>query len=128
MGFTHFRNARDPRRPDTVDPARTPWMRYSQGFLTSASNPKAIVFFAALFPQFVDTNTPAAPLWLQFTLLGAMFLVIDGTSVFLYAATAGRLSAWLSKRGRLETQRRVSGSVLLGAAALLAMKGAPADR
>ncbi len=33
---------------------------YLQGFVTSASNPKASVFFAALFPQFIDPNRPVS--------------------------------------------------------------------
>ena len=37
-----------------------------QGFLTSASNPKAVVFFAALFPQFIDPNVA---FWPQFAIL-----------------------------------------------------------
>jgi threonine/homoserine/homoserine lactone efflux protein len=99
--------------------------RCAQGFATSASNPKAIIFFAALFPQFIDASAGAAPVAVQFLVLGAVFIVIDGSSVFLYAALAGRLSTWLSKKGRIATQRRITGVALLGAAGLLSLKGAP---
>ena len=51
---------------------RTLWL---QGFLTSASNPKAVVFFAALFPQFIDPN---AAFWPQFAALSATYIVLDG--------------------------------------------------
>ena len=127
MGVSHFREDGESPTRATSPSHKTPWMRYSQGFITSASNPKAIVFFAALFPQFIDTTATSMPLALQFALLGVAFLVIDGSSVLLYAATAGRLSAWLTERGRLTTQRRITGSVLVGAAVLLSLKDAPAS-
>ena len=125
MGINHLRHAKDGIESQNGDVVRTPWSRFTQGFVTSASNPKAIVFFAALFPQFVDPSTSGAPIALQFLVLGIVFIVIDGSSVFLYAATAGRLSSWLSKKGRVTTQRRITGAVLIGAAGLLSLKGAP---
>ena len=126
MGINQLRRANDELKETTEEPTRTMWLRFSHGFVTSASNPKAIVFFAALFPQFVDTATGGAPIALQFLVLGLVFLVIDGLSVFLYAATAGRLSSWLARNGRIAVQRRFTGFVLIGAAGLLSLKGAPA--
>ena len=126
MGFNHLRHANDDISGKGHQMHMSPWARYAQGFVTSASNPKAIVFFAALFPQFVDPSAAAAPIALQFLALGTAFLIIDGASVFLYAATAGRLSTWLSRKGRATTQRRFTGIALVGAAGLLSLKGAPA--
>jgi homoserine/homoserine lactone efflux protein len=125
IGINHLRHAKDDIARENGDAICRPWSRYAQGFVTSASNPKAIVFFAALFPQFVDPSASAAPVAMQFLLLGLVFIIIDGSSVFLYAATAGHLSTWLSKKGRIATQRRITGVVLLGAAGLLSLKGAP---
>ncbi len=126
MGITHLRQANKRMTRAEDGPSTTGWLRFSHGFVTSASNPKAIVFFAALFPQFVTTSAGSAPIVFQFLVLGIVFLVIDGLSVFLYAATAGRLSSWLGQRGRVATQRRITGIVLIGAAGLLSLKGAPA--
>ncbi|MDJ0791217.1 MAG: LysE family translocator [Acidimicrobiia bacterium] len=126
MGINHLRHADDEVAGRSSSTIKNPWARYGQGFVTSASNPKAIVFFAALFPQFIDPSTSAAPIAMQFLLLGFVFIVIDGTAVFLYAATAGRMASWLSKRGRVTAQRRLTGVALLGAAGLLSLKGAPA--
>ncbi|MEO1078735.1 MAG: LysE family transporter [Pseudomonadota bacterium] len=47
------------------------WLR---GFITSAANPKAVVFFAALFPQFLTPDQPLAP---QLAILGLSYIVID---------------------------------------------------
>ncbi len=122
MGIQQFRGNRKGNGGAVDETHLTPRLRYAQGFLTSASNPKAIVFFAALFPQFIDPSLAIAP---QFLLLGISFLVLDGTSVLLYAASAGRVARWLGERREL--QRRITGSVLLGAAALLSLKGVPTD-
>ena len=127
MGIKHLRQANKDLADANGKPDTTGWLRFSHGFVTSASNPKAIVFFAALLPQFVDTSGGSAPIAFQFLVLGVVFLVIDGLSVFLYAATAGRLSEWLSQRGRAATQRRLTGLVLIFAAGLLSLKGAPAE-
>ena len=80
MALDHLRKA---RQGDTGLAAATSTRnhrRFLQGFVTSASNPKAVVFFAALFPQFID---PAGSLVGQLLVLGATFLVIDGASVML---------------------------------------------
>ncbi len=125
LGVGHLRHAKRGIGQPTADAVRSPWSRYAQGFATSASNPKAIVFFAALFPQFIEPAGAAVPVAGQFVILGALFLAIDGLSVFMYAATAGRLSTWLSQKGRVTAQRRLTGVALLGAAGLLSLKGAP---
>ena len=58
-----------------------------RGFITSASNPKAVFFFAALFPQFIDAGLP---IWPQLFILGATYLAIDGVILVLYGAIAER--------------------------------------
>lgn len=91
---------------------------YLQGFLTSAANPKAVVFFAALFPLFLKPEAPLAP---QLLLLGATYIAIDGTFLCAY----GGLARWFSrimggpKKVWLD---RASGGFLIIAAVLLGLK------
>ncbi len=87
---------------------------YLQGFLTSAANPKAVVFFAALFPQFIDPNAPIGP---QLLILGVTYLTIDGCLLVMWGRGAERLLGGLRRRGRL--LNRVSGTMMISAAALL---------
>ena len=47
---------------------------FTEGFLMSAANPKAIVFFAALFPLFINETLPFFP---QVTILAITFLILD---------------------------------------------------
>lgn len=91
---------------------------WSKGFVTSAANPKAVVFFAALFPQFINQNEPVL---LQVLILGSTYLIVDG----LFLATYGKCADWLASRvshaGRAWIDR-VAGVGLIGTALLLAMK------
>ena len=94
---------------------RTLWL---QGFITSASNPKAIVFFAALFPQFISADRP---FWIQFAVLSVTYLLIDG----LFLSAYGIGATWIASRfaGSARTRiDRVGGGFIVGAAVLLGLK------
>jgi threonine/homoserine/homoserine lactone efflux protein len=94
---------------------RSLWL---QGFVTSASNSKAIVFFAALFPQFIQSGNP---FWPQFLTLSATYIIVDG--LFLSGYGAG--SSWIASRLKREARpwiERVGGGFMTGAAILLALK------
>lgn len=65
-----------------------------EAFLTAVTNPKAILFFTALFPQFVDQH---APLPLQFVILTLTFMAISYMTHLLYAALASRAMRLLVK-------------------------------
>jgi threonine/homoserine/homoserine lactone efflux protein len=89
-----------------------------QGFLTSASNPKAVVFFAALFPQFID---PDAAFWPQFAILSASYIAIDGMFLSLYGSGASWLAARLKGPASAWIDRLGGGFVIV-AALLLSLK------
>jgi threonine/homoserine/homoserine lactone efflux protein len=94
---------------------KTLWM---QGFITSAANPKAVVFFAALFPQFIEGGSP---FWPQFLILSATYIVMDGCFLSAYGCGAG----WVTKRFRGSARawvERLGGSFMIHAAALLGLK------
>jgi threonine/homoserine/homoserine lactone efflux protein len=91
-----------------------------QGFITSATNPKAVVFFAALFPQFID---PQQSFWPQFISLSTTYIVLDGLFLSVYAASAARLAARFDAHGRMWLDR-IGGSFMIVAAILLALKTA----
>ena len=89
-----------------------------QGFLTSAANPKAVVFFAALFPQFISSEYAFAP---QFFLLSLTYIVVDGAFLAAYGAGAG----WIGKKLKNRAGALVNtlgGSFMIGAAILLGLK------
>ena len=86
--------------------------------MTSAANPKAVIFFAALFPQFVNR---AAPTGKQFAILGMTYLVIDGCFLMIYGGFSGRIESRVRHHvGRHMNQ--ISGALLVSAAILLRLK------
>lgn len=74
-----------------------PGRLFRQGFLSAATNPKGILFFAAFLPQFID---PARSLWLQFAVMTATFVLIEIATEMLIAAAAQRIQSWLARAGR----------------------------
>ncbi|WP_425081508.1 LysE family translocator [Ruegeria arenilitoris] len=91
------------------------WM---QGFITSTANPKAVVFFAALFPLFIDG---ALPFWPQFAILSATYLTIDGLFLTAYGGSASWLAMRLKGSARLWLDR-AGGGFMIVAALLLGLK------
>ncbi len=65
---------------------------YLRGFIISASNPKAIAFFTALFPMFLDPN---APLMAQFALLDGTFVILSFLAIMGYSLLAARSKDFL---------------------------------
>ena len=96
---------------------------YLRGFVTSAANPKAVVFFAALFPQFID---PAAPLAAQIAILGATFIVIDAMFLTFYGKSASWLSSKLASHRRAWVER-AAGFGLIAAAVMLGLRSPARD-
>lgn len=96
-------------------PLKTLWM---QGFLTSAANPKAVVFFAALFPQFISAE---AAFWPQFLILSATYIALDG----LFLSAYGFSASWIAERFKGSAKawiERIGGGFMIGAAILLGLK------
>jgi threonine/homoserine/homoserine lactone efflux protein len=118
LGIRAIRNAG--RLDETVpEPAASRGALWRQGFFTSAANPQAVLFFAALFPQFVD---PGAPIWPQLLVLGGTYILIDGALLLAWGGLATRLLQGLARRRRL--LGRISGSAMLAAALLLSLRAA----
>src|ERR1039457_634982 len=90
------------------------------GFVVGVSNPKAIVFFAAVLPQFVDRSAGHVPV--QMLLLGAVFIAIAGLCDSSWALAAGTARAWLARSPRrLELVGGTGGLVMIGIGASLAL-------
>jgi threonine/homoserine/homoserine lactone efflux protein len=84
----------------------------AHAWLVTALNPKAITFFVAFLPQFLD---PTAP-WLgQILIVEATFLSLAALNAFGYAILAGRARARLAEPRLLRRVQRTGGLVLIGA-------------
>ena len=90
---------------------------FLQGLLVNLSNPKAIIFIAALTPQFID---PARPQWPQFLIIALTMFSVDSVVMSCYALLASRLRRWLHDPATLKAQNRFFGGIFVGAGLLLA--------
>lgn len=94
----------------------------ADGFLVGIGNPKAIVFFAAVLPQFVDRRAGHIPE--QLLMLGAVFAGVALVSDSAWALAAGSARAWLGRSPRrLELIGGTGGLVMIGIGASLAVTG-----
>lgn len=87
-----------------------------QEFALAITNPKAIILFAAIFPQFIDPGRPAAS---QFLVLGSLYLAAEFVSSAIYAVGGRQIRRWIrTPRGALRLNR-ATGGIFMGAGGLL---------
>lgn len=90
---------------------------FLQGFLVLMANPKALLWFGAFIPQFVDPTGNYAG---QIIVLGLTAMAVALVSDGAYAVLTGRAGAFLSKR-RVRLISRLSGGFLIGGGIWLAL-------
>jgi threonine/homoserine/homoserine lactone efflux protein len=87
------------------------------------SNPKALLFFGAVLPQFVDPGRPLLP---QFALIAVTFATLELAATSTVTLGAQALAPLLRRAPVLRGITRAGGLVLIGAAAVVAL--APVHR
>lgn len=116
LGIQKWRSAGEPVSATTA-PIEVRRL-FRTALLVNLTNPKAIIFMAALVPQFID---PAGNQWLQFAILCMTTVVIDTLVMSCYALLATRFRPWLADARAQCIQNRVFGSLFVGAGAALAV-------
>ena len=96
---------------------RAGWSMFQQGALSAITNPKAILFFAAFLPQFLD---PHRSLFMQFVIMASTFAAIEITTEFFIASMANRISPWLRRVGQRFNQ--VCGGVFMAIGVALPLR------
>jgi threonine/homoserine/homoserine lactone efflux protein len=121
LGVQAIRHRR--RSATAVDPTVT--VRSSRrllrdGFVVGVANPKVIVFFAAILPQFVDEH--GAPAGAQMAVLGLIFVGIALVSDSTWGVMSGSARQWFAGRPRrLERLTAFGGTVMIGLGVRLAV-------
>jgi threonine/homoserine/homoserine lactone efflux protein len=120
LGFDAFRHRlehaeamikKEAKRPDTLQIVR-------QGYVVGVLNPKAMVFFVAVFPHFVDRSKGNVTLQLLF--LGVLFSVMAFCSDSTWGFIAGTARVWLSSSPRrLVRLRTIGACVMMGLGVLI---------
>jgi len=122
LGIKTFRSEAAVLGPDagaaTDGPGKPTRNFYLQGFLVGASNPKAVLFFAAFFPQFLNPAEPMAP---QFAILAVTFMAFEFSVLTFCALSVSRLAPVLRTSSTVRLINRVSGGLftLMGGLLLL---------
>ncbi len=99
LGIRTFRERRTMAAAiEVVSPAQSDRQSFRQGIVVGVSNPKTVVFMAAILPQFVTSaagNVPA-----QILLLGLVFSLIAIASDSTWALAAGAFRTWFERSPR----------------------------
>lgn len=125
LGVQAIRHRRERSDAATATPRNRSRARLLlQGFLVGVSNPKTIVFFIAVLPQFVDYTAGAIPS--QLLALGSLFVAIALVTDSAWALAAGAARDWFGRSPRRLATLGATGGVFmigLGAAALFVGNG-----
>jgi threonine/homoserine/homoserine lactone efflux protein len=87
---------------------------FLSGFFVAAGNPKAIVFFTAFFPQFID---PSQPLFQQMAIMCPTMALLDFSWVMIYALSTKKFLGFMNTHPMV--LNRVGGSALISASVFL---------
>jgi homoserine/homoserine lactone efflux protein len=90
----------------------------ARGFLVNATNPKGLLFFLAVMPQFV---VPTAPLLPQYLAIGLTMVAVDLVVMGLYTGLAVRLLTWLRTPRQQTVLNRVFSGLFATAAVVLSL-------
>jgi homoserine/homoserine lactone efflux protein len=91
---------------------------WSGGVFLQLSNPKAIVFFTAIVPQFVDAKRPIG---LQVLILGVTSILCEFVVLSGYGMMAGRAAEWARQPRYATWTNRAAGALLIVASVAMAM-------
>lgn len=122
LGIQAIRHRRALSTVLDVTTVRPPIAIVREGFTVGVTNPKSIVFFTAVLPQFVDPDGVSVPL--QMALLGLISVTVAFVSDSAWGMLAGTARAWLSGRPhRLERLGGAGGLMMIGLGTRLALTG-----
>jgi threonine/homoserine/homoserine lactone efflux protein len=124
LGLRSIRNRRELAAalgPDAVTPRRTRKI-IREGFLVGATNPKGLLIFTAVLPEFIDRG--AGHQTLQLATMGVVCAMIALLSDTAWALASGTARTWLGRSPRrLELLGAGGGVMLVGLGAFLALTG-----
>ena len=113
FGLEELRTA----RREAVQPRPRITKLYANGLFVALSNPKAIAFTTALFPQFI---LPEQPMALQFTILIVTFMFLSFVCLFVYAYMAAETKSRSARIKWPGGMSKVFGGAFIGSGLFLA--------
>ncbi len=117
LGIVTWRAAPRSFEVDGDDNAHTPREVFMRGFWVNATNPKGIIFFAAILPQFIDV---AKPQLAQYAILAATTFAVDLVVMMGYTALAAKVLRLMHDPEQLRWVNRGIGGAFVAAGVALA--------
>lgn len=93
------------------------WGLFRQGLLSAVTNPKGLLFFSALLPQFLDPHRSVA---VQFAVVATTYAVTEFVIEYLFANAASHVRPWLARAGR--RFNRTCGGAFIAVGAVLPIR------
>ncbi len=121
LGIRLFRSAAKAGRIETNGPPMSLGQAFRREVLIAVGNPKAILIFAAFFPQFIVTDR----YWESYLLMGTLFLALELVAIAVYAV-GGSLMARAASR-HLNWVQRGSGVGMIVFGGLLLLTKRPGN-
>ncbi len=122
MGARMILAKANPAPSPAVAPALSTRNSFSLGVVTQGANPKAIVFFTAILPQFVDPSAAIVP---QVVILGITSIAIELVVLSAYVATCHAARGLVGETRFARRLQRLGGAFLITAGARLAVGRQP---
>ena len=117
LGIAAWRAPAKGFEEDATDNDHTAREVFMRGFWVNATNPKGIIFFAAILPQFIDVARPQTP---QYAILAATTFVVDLAVMMGYTALAARVFRAMRDPSRIRWINRTLGSAFVACGVALA--------
>lgn len=102
-----------------VEKSGSPWRMFLAGLLVTLGNPKVIVFYLALLPQFVDLAVLSVQ---DFLALAGVIAVVLGSVLLFYVVMAAKARSFFRSKKARKTLNRSAGTFMAGVAAAIALR------
>lgn len=117
LGIATWRSRPEGFVRDRGERAHTPREVFVRGFLVNLTNPKGIIFFAAILPQFIDVTRPQLA---QYGIFAATTFSVDVVVMMGYTALAAKVFAVMKDPRHLRWINRTLGGAFVAAGLALA--------
>ena len=117
LGIVTWRSRTQGFEEDADDHAKTAREVFMRGFFVNITNPKGIIFFAAILPQFIDVHRPQA---LQYAILAGTTFAVDLVIMMGYTALAAKVLKVMKDPQHLRWVNRGLGGAFVAAGVALA--------
>ncbi|MES9905225.1 MAG: LysE family translocator [Sedimenticola sp.] len=108
--FMKVNTYQTPNNDEKNDRKKCYWSYFNESLFLAITNPKPILFFTALFPQFINVEAPIMP---QFLIMTAIFMFISFASLSSYGYMSKSAKNWFMNQRRMSLFHKVTGGIFI---------------